>query len=133
MAARALVVQCTRCSEKCCVEIVALLVGRARVTLSVNLQRLYIMPDEADDGAGGPRESLGAKLCEDCVTAAGVAMQLGQNAYNIARFGTKDDPTNVRWCKTHRGAHHYAFKMGPRKVPEIMDIDKNLYPCVLYR
>ena len=89
------------------------------------------MPDEADDGAGEPRESLGAKLCEDCVNAAGAAGQLGQNACNRARFGTPDDPMNVRWCKTHRGAHHYAFKMGPRKVPEITESDKHLYPCVL--
>ena len=99
--------------------------------MAVNLQRLNIMSDEADGGAGGPRESLGAKMCEDCINLAGGVGQLGQNACKRARFGTEDDPTNVRWCMAHRGDHRYAFKMAPRKVLQITTADEELYPCVL--
>ena len=42
-----------------------LLVGGARVTSSVNLQHLYIMSDEANDGAIGPQQSRGANMCGD--------------------------------------------------------------------
>jgi hypothetical protein len=48
------------------------------------------MADEADGGAVGPRESLGAKMCEDCISSARGVGQLGQNACERARFGIEE-------------------------------------------